>query len=93
MKSESKTSPLTAADQREGSALSCMVSHDAENLRQLGYQQAFKRNRSFYTILFQSIALVAVSLSLHTYLATGASIDMFYSNTLPSRSRMLSAPL
>jgi hypothetical protein len=52
---------VDSASGQEGSIAFFNTSNDAENLRGLGYQQKFVRNRSFYTILFQSIALVAVS--------------------------------
>lgn len=44
----------------EGTTAAFGRSEDAEVLRGLGYQQKLVRNRSFYTVLFQSIALVAV---------------------------------
>jgi hypothetical protein len=50
----------SASGHGEGTMAIFGTSNDAENLRGLGYQQKFVRNRSFYTILFQSIALVAV---------------------------------
>ena len=38
--------------------------HDAENLTTLGYEPQLHRNRSMFTLLFQSLAIAAVCLAI-----------------------------
>lgn len=37
--------------------------HDVQNLTMLGYKPELRRNRSMFTLLFQSLAIAAVSLN------------------------------
>lgn len=38
--------------------------HDVQNLTVLGYKPELQRNRSMFTLLFQSLAIAAVSLHI-----------------------------
>jgi hypothetical protein len=46
---------------------------DAADLTALGYKPELKRNRSMFTLLFQSLAIAAVSLPQSRPLHTGAN--------------------
>lgn len=46
---------------REGSVTQLGTVHDVHNLEALGYKAELRRNRSMFTLLFQSLAIAAVS--------------------------------
>jgi hypothetical protein len=51
-------SPTGAA----GSVTQLGTVHDVQNLEALGYKAELRRNRSMFTLLFQSLAIAAVSI-------------------------------
>ena len=56
---EKRTTPQVAADETNGTSRLGSV-NDLDNLTVLGYKPELRRNRSMFTLLFQSLAIAAV---------------------------------
>lgn len=58
--------------------------HDLQDLTLLGYKPELRRNRSMFTLLFQSLAIAAVSVRRLIILTSGSS---YYLSADPVRLR------
>lgn len=60
MVDEKKASSNVSGANADDDAGVATASHEAEIIKILGYQPELKRNRSMFTLLFQSLAIAAV---------------------------------